>query len=93
MLIGSVTIVNAELNEDGSVVSCYVEEKKVQELNRKSGQLRYELAKKIKLRFVPRIVFLENKGEKNYNRVEELLAEIHKHDGKANNGEDKKGVL
>jgi ribosome-binding factor A len=67
------TILRTELNADGSVVHVFTQDKFVNILNNSSGFFRTELAKKISLRRVPKLVFFADKGDANADRIYELL--------------------
>lgn len=50
----------------------------VAELEKASGFLKNEIAKSLNLRRVPVLRFIEDKGQKNADRVEELLSQIRR---------------
>lgn len=47
------------------------------ELERASGMLRNEIASRVKMRQIPNLRFILDKGRANAERVEELLAQIN----------------
>ncbi len=69
------TILRTELSTDGSVCDVYVTDH-LEEFRKATGFFRSETAKVINLRRMPRLVFIQDKGQDNANRVNELLAQI-----------------
>lgn len=69
------TILRTELSDDGSVCDVFVTANLVA-LQKAAGFLRSEVAKKVNLRRMPKLVFILDEGQKNMDRVEELLAQI-----------------
>jgi len=69
------TILRTELSADGSVLDVFVTDH-LTEFRQATGFFRSEAAKLVNLRRMPRIVFIQDKGQINADRVNELLAEI-----------------
>ncbi len=69
------TILRTELSDDGSVCDIYVTDH-LTEFRQATGFFRSEAAKVVNLRRMPRLVFIQDKGQENADRVNELLAQI-----------------
>ncbi|MCQ2382066.1 MAG: 30S ribosome-binding factor RbfA [Clostridia bacterium] len=69
------TILRTELSDDGSVCDIYVTDH-LTEFRQATGFFRSEAAKLVNLRRMPRLVFIQDKGQDNADRVNQLLAEI-----------------
>lgn len=69
------TILRTELSDDGSVCDVFVTAH-LAAFQQAAGFFRTEVAKKVNLRRMPRLVFILDEGQKNRDRVEELLAQI-----------------
>ena len=69
------TILRTELSDDGSVCDIYVTDH-LTEFRQATGFFRTEAAKVVNLRRMPRLVFIQDKGQANADRVNELLAQI-----------------
>lgn len=69
------TILRTELSTDGSVCDVYVTDH-LAEFQQATGFFRSEVAKVVNLRRMPRLVFIQDKGQDNADRVNELLAVI-----------------
>ena len=69
------TILRTELSADGSVCDVYVTDH-LTEFRQATGFFRSEVAKVVNLRRMPRLVFIQDKGQENADRVNELLAEL-----------------
>lgn len=75
-----VTVVDVELTKDLGDAKIYVqcltdgsEEYVVNYLTKKKGYLKRELAKQVKMRKVPNLIFKYDHSLQNYNRIDELL--------------------
>lgn len=51
-------------------------------LNESKGYIKRELAKKMKIKRIPDLIFVEDKIDQNANRIEELLAQIKQKEDK-----------
>ncbi len=78
--VSLVTVTHTELVHEGKIVQCYIsvfpEDKEKQALDfakRKTRELRNFVASKTKMKFVPRFTFVIDQGERNRQRIEELL--------------------
>ncbi len=71
----SATILRTELSIDGSVCDVYVTDH-LAEFQQAAGFFRSETAKVVNLRRMPRLVFIQDKGQNNADRVNELLAQL-----------------
>lgn len=69
------TILRTELSDDGSVCDVFVTAN-LPAFQKATGFLRTAVAKRVNLRRMPRLVFILDEGQKNMDRVEELLAQI-----------------
>lgn len=69
------TILRTELSDDGSVCDVFVTAN-LGAFQKATGFFRSEVAKKVNLRRMPRLVFILDEGQKNQERVAELLAQI-----------------
>ena len=69
------TILRTELSDDGSVCDIYVTDH-LDAFRQATGFFRSEVAKVIKLRRIPRLVFIQDKGQDNADRVNMLLAQL-----------------
>ncbi len=69
------TILRTELSDDGSVCDIYVTDN-LSAFQQSTGFFRSELAKVVKLRRIPRLVFIQDKGQDNADRINQLLAEL-----------------
>lgn len=69
------TILRTELSADGSVCDIYVTDH-LAEFRQATGFFRSETAKVVNLRRMPRLVFIQDKGQENADRVNELLVEL-----------------
>lgn len=82
--IGFVTVTAAEVTNDLSYAYIYVSiindknHEKFEALNKIKGFIRTELAKEVKMRKVPQIVFKLDESGDNYRHVEELLNQAKK---------------
>ncbi len=74
-VLRAATILHTELSDDGSVCDIYVTDH-LTEFRQATGFFRTEAAKVVNLRRMPRLVFIQDKGQDNANRVNELLAQI-----------------
>lgn len=72
----SATILKTELSADGSVCDVFVTAN-LTAFQQAAGFFRSELARVLNLRRTPRIVFILDEGQKNVDRVNALLAQIH----------------
>ncbi len=75
-----VTVVDVELTKDLGDAKIYVqcltdgsEEYVIKYLNSKKGYLKREIAKQVKMRQVPNLIFKYDHSLQNYNRIDELL--------------------
>lgn len=75
-----VTVVDVELTKDLGDAKIYVqcltdgsEEYVVKYLNGKKAYLKREIAKQVKMRKVPNLIFKYDHSLQNYNRIDELL--------------------
>lgn len=83
--ISEVTVTDATLSNDGSVLKVYVtflnnKEKSLEGLNNAKGFIRSELAKYGNQRIVPNVVFVYDKTFETATRIDEILAGIRKED-------------
>lgn len=69
------TILRTELSADGSVCDIYVTDH-LAEFQQATGFFRSEVAKVVNLRRMPRLVFIQDKGQDNADRVNELLSQL-----------------
>ncbi len=69
------TILRTELSADGSVCDVFVNDN-LSAFQQATGFFRSEVAKLVKLRRIPRLVFIQDKGQDNADRVNELLAQL-----------------
>ena len=69
------TILRTELSDDGSVCDVYVTDH-LDAFRQSTGFFRSEVAKLVKLRRIPRLVFIQDKGQENADRINQLLAEL-----------------
>ncbi|MBQ7973690.1 MAG: 30S ribosome-binding factor RbfA [Clostridia bacterium] len=69
------TILRTELSDDGSVCDIFVTDH-LAAFRQATGFFRSEMAKLVKLRRVPRLVFIQDKGQENADRINALLAEL-----------------
>ncbi len=75
-----VTVVDVELTKDLGDAKIYVqcltdgsEDYVIKYLNSKKGYLKREIAKQVKMRQVPNLIFKYDHSLQNYNRIDELL--------------------
>ncbi len=75
-----VTVIDVELTKDLGDAKIYVqcltdgsEQFVIQYLTRKSGYLKRECAKKIKMRKMPNLIFKYDHSLQNYNKIDALL--------------------
>jgi len=75
-----VSITRLEISRDLKSAKIFVssfpvggEEKVLEILNKEKGEIKKYLSRKTKMKFLPELQFLEDKGEKNRQRIEELL--------------------
>ena len=82
--IGYVTVTAAEVTNDLSYAFIYVSfiqdayHEQLEALEKIKGFIRTELAKEVKMRKVPQIVFKVDESTKNYRHVEKLLNQVKK---------------
>lgn len=69
------TILRTELSDDGSVCDIYVTGH-LADFQQATGFFRSEVAKVVNLRRIPRLVFIQDKGQDNADRINQLLAEL-----------------
>ena len=69
------TILRTELSADGSVCDVFVTDH-LAAFQQAAGFFRSEVAKLVNLRRMPRFVFIQDKGQDNADRVNELLAQL-----------------
>ncbi len=69
------SILRTELSLDGSVCNVFVTAGK-EAFEKSAGFFRTEIAKMVNVRRMPRLAFIVDKGQKNADRIEELLAKI-----------------
>ena len=69
------TILRTKLSMDGSVCDVYVTDH-LAAFQQAAGFFRSEVAKMVNLRRMPRFVFIQDNGQRNVERVNELLAQI-----------------
>jgi len=81
--LADVSIVRLELSPDFGTCRVFVTGG-VEELSKMTAFFRNEIAQSVKIRKVPNLRFLRDDGEKNAQRVEELLGKINSQ--KANEG-------
>src|SRR5208282_5239567 len=82
--IGFITILDVKMTEDLKyakvLYSVYGSEderdKTVQALNRAKGYIKHLLGTRIKLRFMPEITFVLDKGQENLDRIDEILNKV-----------------
>ena len=83
MLSSSVQIMNVETSADLSTCKVFVDirhdkpDMVMFQLIQASAFLKRQIADKVKLRRVPNITFIQDKGRQNAERVEELLSTIN----------------
>ena len=88
--IGFVTITDVEVTNDLSIAKIYVSFLGQQERNdaglaaleRSKGFIRSELAKRMKLRKVPSLTFIQDRSLAKGNRIESIIASFHDKDKK-----------
>lgn len=88
--VGFVTVTAVEVTPDSRYakifVSVYGDDDEVKRalegLEKASGYIRKEIAKRIKLRYTPEISFHFDESIRYGAKIAELLAEMHKKDGK-----------
>ncbi len=75
-----VTVVDVELTKDLGDAKVFVqcltdssEEYVIRTLNSKKGYLKREIAKQVKMRKVPNLIFKYDHSLQNYNRIDDLL--------------------
>jgi ribosome-binding factor A len=87
--IGFVTVTGVQLSPDLRHAKIFVsmmgnsESKKDEDLeilNRASGWIRRELGRKIRIKFLPDIVFLTDISQDYGNKIDRLIDEIHKNE-------------
>ena len=69
------SILRTKLSDDGSVCDVYVT-KHLAAFQQATGFFRSEVAKVVNLRRMPRLVFIQDHGQANADRVAELLEQI-----------------
>jgi|AntAceMinimDraft_18_1070375.scaffolds.fasta_scaffold05208_5 ribosome-binding factor A len=89
-----ITLTRADVSPDLSNVKIFIstmpesKRKEVIDILKKDiYHIQQELNKKLYLRKIPRIVFLEEKGVEEAGRIEELISMIHKNESQANNNQ------
>jgi ribosome-binding factor A len=60
----------------------------IEKINARKKQIRMHLSSKIHLRFIPELVFYHDDTTEYANRIDEIIKEIHKNDGKTDDGKD-----
>ncbi len=83
--VGYVTITDVILNNDSSIARVYVtfldkyqkNEFRLAALNKAKGLIRSKLAKRLKIRKCPDIIFILDTSLKNANRIDEIINEIN----------------
>lgn len=85
--LGFVTVTGAKITEDLKIVTIYLsilkeEEKEttIEMLNSAKGFIRAELAKRLKMKFIPSLTFRIDESLEYGVRIEKLLREIKKED-------------
>ncbi|MGI6608189.1 MAG: 30S ribosome-binding factor RbfA [Erysipelotrichaceae bacterium] len=84
--IGYVTITDVILNNDSSIAKVYVtfldkyqkDDYRLAALNKAKGLIRSKLAKKLKIRKCPEIIFVLDTSLKNANRIDEIINQLNK---------------
>lgn len=84
--IGFITITDVSVTNDLSIAKVYVsflgqdarKEAGMKALDRSKGYLRSELAKKLSIRKVPTLIFLQDNSLEKGNKIEKIIADIHK---------------
>ena len=82
--LGFVTVTDVQCSKDLSVAKVYVSFLGKQERNdaglrvleHSKGYIRYELAKRIKIRKMPALVFVQDTSLETGNRIEKILNEV-----------------
>jgi ribosome-binding factor A len=85
--IGFVTVTGAQMSPDLRHGKIYVSmmgpenEKKASlaALNHAAGWIRHELGQRIRMKFLPDIVFLADTSQEYGERIDKLIGEIHEH--------------
>lgn len=88
--LGLVTVTKVRVSPDLKYSKIYLSfignkepaEKCVDKINFRKKQIRMALSRKLSLRFMPEISFFYDDTVEYANRIEELIKEIHKDDGK-----------
>lgn len=83
--IGFITITDVTVTNDLSIAKVYVsflgqdarKEAGMKALERSKGYIRSELAKKLSIRKVPSLVFLNDDSIERGNKIEKIIANIH----------------
>lgn len=83
--IGFITITDVTVTNDLSIAKVYVsflgqdarKEAGMKALERSKGFIRSELAKKLSIRKVPSLVFLNDDSIERGNKIEKIIANIH----------------
>ena len=76
------TVLNVELSKDAGTATVFVTHG-ADKLAKKAGFLRHEIAENIRMKRVPNIRFINDIGEANAKRVDDLLSVIAKQSGGA----------
>ena len=90
MQLGLVTVTKVTVSPDLKNSKIYLSfignkepaEKCIDKVNLRKKQIRMGLSRKLSLRFMPEISFFYDDTIEYANRIEELIKEIHKEDGK-----------
>jgi ribosome-binding factor A len=93
--IGTVTITDVEVSDDLRLAKVFfvemgkdlIDDHTREGLQRARGFLRRELGKRLRLRYTPEIIFVFDNSFAYGNRIEKLIAEIHKQE-ESNAAED-----
>jgi ribosome-binding factor A len=85
--LGFVTVTGAKITEDLKIATIYLsilkeeeKEKTLEMLNSAKGFIRAELAKRLKMKFIPSLTFRIDESLEYGVRIEKLLREIKKED-------------
>lgn len=84
--IGFVTITDVEVSGDLSIAKIYVsflgqnarKEAGMKSLERSKGFIRSQLAQRMTVRKVPDLIFLQDTALERGNKIEQIIADIHK---------------
>jgi ribosome-binding factor A len=87
--VGFVTVTGVQMSPDLRHAKVFVSlmgsesEKKesLEALNRANGWVRHELGQRIRMKFLPDIIFLTDTSQEYGERIDRLIDEIREHDG------------